>query len=286
MKDELMQLSELSSILQVLPIWLVQMIGGALATLGLFLWIRARTGSTHILTTRLWRFLHGKHTMTSPVLQAFIQERDDLMLVRMVTGLKRIRTRAAAERLVDWLRGQDVDVDLVAAAGYHFDVNKPGFQRCPPSRTASVVLMLVSATLIYSGLIVGSLGTTLPPLIRVNASKIWYAVSDDRAYRFQMVSRATPAFNVSRCGDTSATATLTGYPAHDVSVICESMSTDDGKAERRKAHTSQVVLSIAIALTGLAWGGLLLQEMRRVESSHELYKHVEQRAEEWPADGG
>lgn len=277
-----MQIGELNSIVQALLTWLIskwEIAASGLAVTALFVWICARTGSTHVLNKRLWRLVLGKHDIKSPVLATFAEERDDLMNFRTMTALKRVPTAAAAERLVLWSREFDIDMDLVAAAGHHFDVATPGFKRPPPGPKAITALMVLTVVFLYGGLVAGGLGASMPPVIQVKASKIWYAVTDDRAARFQLTGGATPAIESASCNDQPATAQRTGYPSHDVAVMCELLSTEAGNTARHNAHLGQIVLGAFAALALLFTGLTLFREMWRAGKARELHKLLEQRQE-------
>ncbi len=275
-----MQIAELSSIVQALLTWLVskwEFIASGLAAIGLILWICARTGSTHVLNKRLLGLVLGKQEIKSPVLSKFLEERDDLMHIRSMTSLKRVPTVAAAERLVAWLRKFDIDVDLVAAAGPHFDLDAPGFTHRPPRVRAVMLLMLGAVVSLYGGLAVAGLGASTPALIQVKASKIWYAVTEEQALRFQLQESPTPAIESSNCNDKSAIAKATGYPAHDIEVLCELLSTERGKVAQHDAHASQIAVAAFIALALLFFGTALFRAMWRAGKANELYKLLERR---------
>lgn len=275
-----MQIGELSSIVQALVTWLIskwEVIAGSLGAIGLILWACARTGSTHVLHKRLWRLLFGKQEINSPVLSQLLGERDDLMLARTFLGLKRLPTAAAAERLAAWLKKFDVNVDLVAAAGHHFDLDAPGFTQRPPGIKAIMLLTLGSIVFLYGAIAVAGLGVSTPPVVQVKASKIWYAVTDQQARQFQLRGDPAPAIESSSCDDKSAIARTTGYPDHDVQVMCDLLATESGKAARHGAHVGQIALAAFSAAALLFAGIVLFLSMRRASNANELYKLIERR---------
>ncbi len=152
------------------------------------------------------------------------------MHIRSMTSLKRVPTAAAAERLVAWLKKFDVDVDLVAAAGNHFDLDAPGFRQRPPGIKAVMLLTLGSIVFLYAGIAVAGLGASTPPIVQVKASKIWYAMTDQQARQFQLRGDLAPAIESSSCGYKPSIARPTGYPNHDVQVMCDLLATESGKA--------------------------------------------------------
>lgn len=275
-----MPIGELSSIAQALVTWLIskwEVIASGLCAIGLILWACARTGSTHILNKRLWRLVLGKHELKSPVLSGFLAERDDLMHIRSMTGLKRVPTAAAAERLVAWLKKFDVDVDLVAAAGHHFDLDAPGFTQRPPGVKAIVLLTLGSIVFLYGGIAVAALGVSTPPVFQVKASKNWYFVKDQQARQFHLHGDPTPAIDSSSCHDKLGVARSTGYPDHDVQVMCDLLATEDGEKARHGARVGQIALAALTAAALLLAGTVLFRSMWRTSKANELYKLVERR---------
>lgn len=275
-----MPIGELSSIVQTLLTWLIskwEFIASGVAVTALILWICARTGSTHVLNKRLWRLVLGKHEIKSPALSAFAEQRDDLMHFRTLTSLKRVPTAVAAERLVDWLKRFDIDVDLVAAAGEHFDLEEPGFTRPPPRPRAMLVMMLGAVILFYGALTAGLFGALTPPVIQVKSSQIWYAVTNDRATKFHLGGDPAPVIESANCGNATAIAKTTLYPSHDVEVLCELMSSDKGKSKLHGAQMSQMLLA-AIATPLLLFAGMrLFRSLRRADKANKLYKLVNQR---------
>lgn len=275
-----MQIGELSSIVQALVTWLIskwEFIASGLGAIGLILWACARTGSTHVLNKRLWRLVLGKQELKSPVLSSFLAERDDLMHIRSITSLKRLPTAAAAERLVAWLKKFDVDVDLVAAAGHHFDLDAPGFTRRPPGVKAIMLLSLGAIVFLYGGIAVAGLGASTPPVIKVTASKIWYVVTDQQARQFQMRGSPTPVIKSSSCDDKPAITSVTGYPEQDVQLMCDLLSTERGKAARHEAHIGQIVLAVIFATALLFAGTVLFRAMWRTSKANDLYRLIERR---------
>jgi len=275
-----MPIGDLSSIVQTLLTWLIskwEFIASGLLLTALILWICARTGSAHVLIKRLWRLALGKHEIKSPTLSAFAEQRDDLMHFRTLTNLKRVPTAGAAERLVGWLNEFDIDVDLVAAAGQHFDLDAPGFTRPPPRPRAMMLMMLGAVVLLYGALAAALFGALTPPVIQVKSSQIWYAVTNDRATKFRLGGEPAPVIESAGCGNTAAIAKAAIYPPHDIEVLCELMSTDTGKSKLHGAQIGQMVLA-TIATPLLLLAGLrLFRSLRRAGKANQLFKLVNQR---------
>jgi hypothetical protein len=249
----------------------------SIGMLVLFLWITARTGSRHSLHKRLWRLVLGKHEIKSPALATFIDERDDLMHFRAVTSLKRVPTLAAAERLVSWLKRNDIDIDLVAAAGPHFDLDQPGFARPPPTVLARAVLLISAAATFYGGLAVAGLGAVTPALIQIKASKAWYAVTPDQAQRFEFGVQSAPQVNKTDCAVGPPLNAVNSYPVYDVTVLCELLSSEEGKAVLRNAHRSQIALAGVATLALLLFAAALFRANAHADKADRLHRLVEKR---------
>lgn len=202
---------------------------------------------------------------------------DEFFDALSVDGAMRVPTAVAAERLVDWLKRFDIDVDLVAAAGEHFDLEEPGFTRPPPRPRAMLVMMLGAVILFYGALTAGLFGALTPPVIQVKSSQIWYAVTNDRATKFHLGGDPAPVIESANCGNATAIAKTTLYPSHDVEVLCELMSSDKGKSKLHGAQMGQMLLA-AIATPLLLFAGMrLFRSLRRADKANKLYKLVNQR---------
>lgn len=270
---------ELTTIVQTALTWLTsrwEVIASVVAVILLLMWACARTGSAHILTTRLWHLLLGKPELKSDSLSKYLDERDALMRFRLVTGI-RVATVEQAERLVRWARSHGVDIDLIRAAGHHFDVSMPGFKRPPGGPLVWIGVMVCAGLFLYGALIASAVGILTPPVIRVVKSDTWYAVDPAQTSRFSgFVQRKPqgPKFALSDCKDQPSIVKATGFPAHDVDVLCEVMSTPDGEKALASAHNSQRGFT-ALLVAMLLWLSLVLfGAMRRGEKAMKLHKLV------------
>jgi hypothetical protein len=140
-----------------------------------------------------------------------------------------------------------------------------------------MLLMLGSIAFLYGAIAVAGLGASTPAVVQVKASKIWYAVTDEQARKFQLRGDPAPAIESSSCDDKPAIARTTGYPGHDVQVMCDLLATDSGKAARHGAHMGQIALAAFTAAALLFVGTVLFRSMWRTSKANELYKLIERR---------
>lgn len=272
-----MQLGELSSIVQTVLTWLTSWWGvigpivGVVAGL-LFLW--GRTGSTHMLTSRLCQLILGKRAFKSPVVDQFLDERDALMHFRTATSLRKVGTVAVAERLIEFTRAHEIDIDLVSGAGHYFDVEKPGFTRSPPGQAKQIGFVFAASAFGYAALIVLVFGIVTPPVIKVIKTDTWYAASPDGTHKFKVGHQNKPKFSFEQCQNKAAISSTTGYPAYDVDVLCEALSTDAGKKQLHGAQVGQWVGTIFAFIPLGLFAALFFRLAGQASKATKLYKKV------------
>lgn len=243
-------------------------------------WVWRATGSTHVIRTRLWRFVFGKRDLGTDSVDDYLKERDQLMHFRTVTRLKRVGTRRAAERVVMWLRKNDVDSDLAASVGFYFEVDPPGLQDKIPGVGVQAGLACLSAALIVAGVVAMTLAARTPPVVRVNKTGNWYAVSKENTYAFQFPGPRPRGFAFEQCSAPQTVATSTNYPPYDVDVLCEAI-----KSEAPALHASlvgQLILGAAALVWCWLFGQLLWLSQSRIGAAHRLKKLLERRRKEGP----
>jgi hypothetical protein len=245
-----MQTSEIAGLAQATLDWLVNK--GALPTLGVvavLLWTVARTGSTHLITMRLWQIVIGERKTAPNKMDDFLDQRDGLMRFRLQTGLRRVGTNKQAEGLVDWINRNDVDVDAVRACGSFFDPEMPGLRPKLPGVIGRLFVLAIAALFFYGALIQGVAIAVAPPFFKVNKTGHWYGVSEERSFHFDLGSKS-PRFAVAECTDRNALAAKTKYPKDDVDVLCDLLSSDKHQTYLADAQTSQSIgLAIGCAVS-------------------------------------
>jgi hypothetical protein len=149
-----MQISEISSVAQSALEWLVDK-GAvpALMVVGILLWAMARTGSSHLVTSRLWQLAIGKREVTQTELSEYLGQRDELMRFRLQTGLRQAGTNQQARRIVSWVNQHDVDIDLVSACGDYFDVEVPAPKKDLPGPAWRFAVAVLASALFYAVLV-------------------------------------------------------------------------------------------------------------------------------------
>lgn len=268
---------ELSTLVQSALAWLSSrwdVIFTALFAVGGLLWICARTGSTHVLKARLWQLLLGKPEEPSGFLSKFLADRDALMRFRHLTGI-RVATTECAERLVNWTTERRIDLDLVRAAGDHFNVNLPGFNRRPP-RPGAIITMAIFASLSVSlALLVTAFGTTTLAGIRVVKTNTWYAVDETGSQRLERLRRTGPLVTAAVCKKDHLTeGAATSVSSYDISVLCELMGSPEGRQAIQSAKREQILATAFIAIILTWWGLMGFLAVRRGGVALRLYRIV------------
>ena len=270
-----MQTSDIAGLAQATLDWLVNK--GALPTLGVvvvLLWTVARTGSTHLITMRLWQIVIGERKTASSKMDDFLDQRDGLMRFRLQTGLRRIGTNKQAESFVDWIDKKDIDVDAVRACGSFFDLEMPGLKSKLPGAAGRLIVLAIAALFFYGALVQGVAIAVAPPFIKVNKTGHWYGVSEEGSFHFKFGSKL-PHFAVAECSDRNALVSKTSYPKDDVEVLCDLLSSDRHQSYLANAQTSQSIglaVGCAVSLCILA---LFLNLERQAAAAIRLRKKLE-----------
>lgn len=272
-----MQTSDVSGFAAAALEWLVNK--GALPTLGiavLLLWTLVRTGSTHLITMRLWQLVIGKRKVAENRLADYLDERDALMRFRLQTGVRSVGTMKQVERLIDWLQEKDVDVDKVRACGANFDTQQPGLKLQLPSATKRFVAMMASSFFLYVSLIQGTTVAIAPAFIQVVKSTRWYGVSDDRTFHFQWGSNSA-GFASSECADRSAVASKTNIPQDDVNALCDLLASAKHQGYLENARITQSIPLVVGCLAALGFMIILFGYVKRAGAAIKLRKELADR---------
>ncbi len=246
-----MQTSDIAGLAQATLDWLVNK--GVLPTLGVvfvLLWTVARTGSTHLITMRLWQIVIGKRKAATSKMDDFLDQRDGLMRFRLQTGLRKVGTNKQAESLVDWINKKDIDVDTVRACGGLFDLEMPGLKSKLPGVAARLIILALAALFFYGALIQAVAIVVAPPFIKVNKTGHWYGVSEEGSFHFSFGSKS-PHFALAECTDRNGLVVKTKYPKDDVEVLCDLLSSDKHQTYLADAQTGQSIglaVGCAVAL--------------------------------------
>ena len=270
-----MQTSDIAGLAQATLEWLVNK--GALPTLGVvivLLWTVARTGSTHLITMRLWQIVIGARKAASSKMDDFLDQRDGLMRFRLQTGLRRVGTNKQAESLVDWINKKDIDVDAVRACGSFFDLEMPGVKSKLPGVAGRLIVLAIAALFFYGALIQGVAIVVAPPFIKVNKTGHWYGVSEEGSFHFNFGSKS-PHFAIAECSDRNALVSKTGYPKDDVEVLCDLLSSDRHQSYLADAQTSQSIGLAVGCVVSLCILALFLNIEREAAAAIRLRKKLE-----------
>ena len=230
-----------------------------------------RTGSAHIFIVILWRRFLGQRKNTSVWLTEFLDERDELMRFRALTGVTNAPTLAAAERIAAWSRENDLDMDRVAAARSHLEFNPPGLRGDPPSLLFVGIGAMVSAALFAVATLSALAAPLTPAVIRVIQSDVHYTVEADRAKRVSDFFKKNAGFAQTQCADQSAIISRTAYPAHDIAVLCKLLEHEDGVSYIQEARSTQLWLLFVLAVLALTVGWQIRRTNSGAEAARQLH---------------
>jgi hypothetical protein len=232
--------------LGTLPAWLTLALQ-ILAFVSVVIWLRLRSGSPHVLRTRLWALAQGRSQPGDQPIQAFLSQRSSLMQFRVVTGV-RSPTIQHTHRLMTWLHDHEEEVGDVARCGGYFDVRLPGLSRRLPSKTwlffFTLVFSLCVGIIMLAGLTMLS-GRALVSVLDGSGRLMWLATSDVR------VLHTTQHFGPSDCDHRAHTAiaAAVGLPSNEVDIACRWFG-DRSLPEkiRESVHQQRIVLLLMVAL--------------------------------------
>jgi hypothetical protein len=257
--------------------WLVNK--GALPTLGVaavLVWTLVRTGSTHLITMRLWQLVIGKRKEAANRLGDYLDDRDALMRFRLQTGMRTVGTIKQVEKLIEWLHEKDVDIDKVRACGPSFDAQQPGLKAKLPTGTKRFFATIASAFFLYVAIIQGTTIVIAPAFIQIVNSTRWYGVSDERTFHLQWGAKA-PGFAASECTDRNALVTKTKYPEDDVNALCDLLAGDKHQAYLQNARLTQSIPLVVGCAAALFFMIILFGYVKQAGAAISLRKELERK---------
>ncbi|HEY9131470.1 MAG TPA: DUF6216 family protein [Dyella sp.] len=216
-------------------------------------WLCLRSGSLHMLLSRLWLFLFGKQRHDDAVIQDYLKRRGALMQFRLMTGM-RARTRSHAHALIEWCEANDEEIGAIRQCGPYFDRVelrlKP--ENKLPSRLSQTLKFVAIAACAYIAVLFIVL--TVQPGVFASVkggSGTWMVLTEHRISR-PMRSNFSSADCVAGYVPISAN---TGIPRNEVPTAC-SWLTHKGLDDylRKSRREQRIVFAFPIALS--LWMGL------------------------------
>lgn len=215
-----------------------------------------RTGSIHLLLSRVWLLVFGKLNVSDETVERFLANRDAFMKFRLVTGLKP-RTLEQAKALIAWCEEHKEDVGDVKACGSYFDVEKLQLYKRLPGKLELMVITFFTVLLPFAVYGTASSAILLPPAFKVNASGNWYWVDGERALQVGRNHSDRKRLSKANCQNTASSDLLDS----DAKALCPLLG-EKGASERASAlRGQQAILGSASLVLGVFW--LLLILFRR-----------------------
>lgn len=148
----------------------------------LLAWVCWRTRSTHVVMSRIWRFVFGKTTQQDRELGKFIETRNRLVMFRFFSGMPKVRTLAQAKRIIHWSNLHDEELAEIKACGDLFDFENcrlkvdriPG-KKFQGLKVLCALILLIAVAFTVAGLLTES------ALLQFNVSKKWFLLTKDTA---------------------------------------------------------------------------------------------------------
>lgn len=228
----------------------------------LLAWATYRTGSAHLLLSRVWLLIFGRLDVSDQAIEGFLANRDAFMKFRLVTGLKP-RTLEQAKALIAWCDEHKEDVGDVKACGHFFDVEKLQLRDRLPRRRITVLFAVLAGVFFAVFYMSAACAVLLPPAFHVKATDTWYLVDDGVAERPRLFRGPDHArLDLADCKAKSFGL----IPEGDAAVLCQLMD-KEADAFRASALRGQRFILVVVALVGIwFWGGLVLIQ-REIKAS-------------------
>lgn len=225
--------------------------------LGLLAWATYRTGSTHLLLSRVWLLVFGRLDVSDQTIEDFLAKRDAFMKFRLVTGLKP-RTLEQAKALITWCDENKEDVGDVKACGHYFDIEQLQLRDRLPGKQAMMVTAVLMFFLFSLTYMTGASAALLPPAFKVKASGNWYLVGDGVARQPRPFSEP----DLIRIDSSDCKSKSFGLiPESDATVLCQLMGAEAAAFRASSLNGQRFILGVLTFTALLLWAGLVL--MRR-----------------------
>lgn len=227
-------------------------------------WATYRTGSTHLLLSRVWLLLFGKLDVSDQAIEGFLAKRDAFMKFRLVTGLKP-RTLEQAKALIAWCDERKEDVGDVKACGHFFDVEKLQLSDKLLGKRALVVTAVLMFFFFLCAYVAGAAAVVLPPAFKVNASGNWYWVDEDRASQIGFVWSDGLRVGKASCQTQDASDELVS----DAKVLCQLLDEDSAPARASALKGQRIILGVAGVTFCVLWLQLVVAR-RQIRASRAM----------------
>lgn len=228
----------------------------------LLAWATYRTGSAHLLLTRVWLLIFGKLDVSDQAIESFLANRDAFMKFKLVTGLKP-RTLEQAKALIAWCDEHKEDVRDVKACGHFFDVEKLQLRDRLPGKRGMLALAILVFLFFYTAYVAGALAVFYPSAFRVPESGNWYWVMSGKATLIDPTTFDESYVDKATCRRELPTS---GSGESELEVLCALI--DDGSAhERASALASQRVIFAMGGAVAFLLGARVMLTRRSIKAS-------------------
>lgn len=206
-----------------------------------------RTHSNHALVFRLWQLAIGKNEVTDEKVQLYLNEQMSLMSFRFMSGIRPQRIEGA-HRLIDWSKVHRVNLELVGAAGRHFDCDKMNIN--PDSLPSGKYQIVKMGAVAIIGLLILCSALAMRPnaaVVSFNDGGTTFLLSEYSVRRFWPLDSLV--MNKSNCKPPVA-KNYFGFKAEEQRIICAAWITPEWKQIVKDKVTSQR-FSLAIIIISL-----------------------------------
>lgn len=255
--------------------------GGALVTVLLMLWLYWRSGSNHILFSRLWSIVQGKAQPGDRPLRLFLARRSTLMQFRTITGV-RCRTIVQAHELLKWTQENNEEIGDVARCGNFFDLETPCLKDERPKKWQFWLAIGFVAACVIALVFTGGLSLSERAWVSVkNGSGAQLLVSSTDVE----VHKTYQYFSKDDCTkqDHTAIASRVGIPPNEVDTACGWFRDDAAlKADIHRLVGQQRTAAAVLAIIILGYGTPTFRWLTSVMASVDMRERLEKLKEKQP----
>ena len=257
---------------------------GGVALIAAMLWIVWRTQSGHALRYRAWRLLHGRTEITDPDIKRFVEERNELMTFRFLSGVQ-VRTAQNCRTLARWMREHNEEVRTIRFAGPYFDVEQLRVKtEALPSLARLLVTFVGSVLLFAAATYVTSLASRDHTFLKVNSTGTWFAVQSKGFAPATLAGKAgAPVVKLEDCkSEPNANLNAPALDARNVGVLC-ALLRDPAAEQYLSKNLAEQRAVFGVFAVVLGWWALpLLLVPLRVEVARQLSKRIAAREQQLP----
>lgn len=263
----------LNQVVSALPA--VPVVVAGLAILLACITTSSRTRSAHLIRVRLWHLFHSKKLASDPEIDAYLNERSNLMSYRYFENIQ-CRTLADAKALIRFCTEHNVPTEEIRASGVYFDHNSLDIKKDKlPGRAREflVGLCLMAALIITlsSAISIASKGV----VVSLKDTGTWIKLSPTSAQtlRNSFISSREGLLTLKTCS--SEGAEKNGFIESEREALCEILADPTLPKYVSETLRPQRWMFAIIAFGGGVFAWVLMGDIRQAYAAKRMLKHLD-----------